>query len=80
MPHEIKRRINNMSDIKLSDFFGFCLAEITTTDKLIKPILLYKYNGKTIFPKGTWISAYTWTNGIEIYLKVLGLVHILAMN
>lgn len=44
--------------IKLADFFGFALAEITTTNKLIRPILPYKHKGKTIFPTGTWIGTY----------------------
>jgi hypothetical protein len=58
MPHELIDRIKDMSNVNLKDFFGFCLAEITTNSELIRPILPYKYDGKTIYPKGKWIGTY----------------------
>ncbi len=42
----------------LENFFGFCLAEITTPKNILKPLLPYKFKGKTIFPTGTWIGVY----------------------
>jgi hypothetical protein len=58
MPHKLLGIINEMRNINLEDFFGFCLAEVTTP-KIIKiPLLPYKFNGKTIFPTGSWIGVY----------------------
>lgn len=56
MPYEIIQYHKDMSNIKLNDFFGFCLAEITTPDNLLKPILPVRYDGKTIYPTGTWLG------------------------
>lgn len=49
-----------MMNILLKDFFGYCLAEITIPDNIIKPLLLYKclILNKTIFPIGTFKSVY----------------------
>jgi DNA polymerase type B, organellar and viral len=58
MPHEMIKFHNNMSNIKLSEFFGFCLCEVTTPRNILKPLLPYKHNGKTIYPTGTWIGVY----------------------
>jgi DNA polymerase family B len=58
MPYKMIKFYSNMSNIKLNDFFGFCLAEITTPKNILKPLLPYKHNGKTIFPTGTWIGVY----------------------
>lgn len=41
-----------MKNIKLIDFFGFALCNISTPKYMTKPLLLYKYKGKTIFPTG----------------------------
>lgn len=58
MPHKIIKYHNDLSNIKLNEFFGYCLAEITTPKNILKPLLPYKHNGKTIFPTGTWIGVY----------------------
>lgn len=58
MPYELINHYNDMSNIKLEDFFGFCLAEIETPKDTLRPLLPYKYQGKTIFPKGKWIGIY----------------------
>ena len=57
MPHELINIIKDMSNIKLTDFFGYCLAEIYCP-KHVKPMLPYKYEGKTIYPTGRWIGVY----------------------
>jgi hypothetical protein len=58
MPHKIIKYYKDLSNIKLDNFFGFCLAEITTPKKILKPLLPYKYKGKTIFPTGSFIGVY----------------------
>lgn len=68
MPYEITNHYNDMSNIKLENFFGFCLAEIETPKDILRPLLPYKYQGKTIFPKGKWIG------DIYIYMNILGVI------
>ena len=53
MPYEIIKHYNDMSNIELNNFFGFCLAEIYCPRNMIRPVLPYKLNGKTIYPTGT---------------------------
>jgi hypothetical protein len=52
MPYEIINYHNNMNHIKLENFFGFCLAEIYCPNSMLRPILPYRYQGKTIYPIG----------------------------
>ncbi len=58
MPYENIKNYNDMSKIDLDNFFGFCLAEIETPNDILIPLLPYKYQGKTIFPKGKFIGVY----------------------
>lgn len=39
-------------------FFGFCLAEIECPRNIKIPLLPFKYQSKTIHPKGKWIHIY----------------------
>jgi DNA polymerase type B, organellar and viral len=52
MPFEIIKFHNNMKYVNLSDFFGYCLAQIYCPKYILKPMLPYKYKDKTIFPTG----------------------------
>lgn len=52
MPHKIIKFHSDLTNFKLNDFFGYCLAEIITPKNILKPLLPYKYNGKTIYPTG----------------------------
>jgi hypothetical protein len=58
MPFEIIRYHNNMSHINLSHFFGFILVQVYCPKNILKPMLPYKHEGKTIFPTGYWIGIY----------------------
>ena len=58
MPHKLIKFYDNMTNIKLENFFGFCLAEITTPKNILKPLLPYKHEGKLIYPTGTWLGVY----------------------
>lgn len=52
MPFQIIKKHESMNNINLDNFFGFCLAEIETPKDIMIPLLPYKYQGKTIFPRG----------------------------
>jgi NAD-dependent dihydropyrimidine dehydrogenase PreA subunit len=52
MPYQIIKKHNNMNNVNLDDFFGFCLCEIYCPENIDNPMLPLKYKGKTIFPKG----------------------------
>lgn len=58
MPFEIIKEHKDMTNIPLESFFGFCLAEIKTPKDINIPLLPYRYQGKTIFPRGSWIDVY----------------------
>lgn len=59
MPVNIKEKHyffkNNFS---LDNFFGFLEVEVTCPKNLVIPLLPLKYQGKTIFPTGTWVGTY----------------------
>ena len=58
MPYKIIKKYNNMDNVKLDDFFGFCLTEIQCPENIDKPMLPLRYKGKTIFPKGKGVGTY----------------------
>lgn len=58
MPHKLIKFYKDMTNVNFNNFFGYCLAEITTPKNLLKPLLPYKHEDKTIFPTGTWIGVY----------------------
>jgi hypothetical protein len=58
MPLEIIKYYNDMSSINLENFFGYVLAQIYCPKNMIRPVLPYKYKGKTIYPTGIWIGVY----------------------
>lgn len=58
MPYEIIRDCDDMTNINLDNFFGFCLAEITCPENVSIPILPHKYKNETIFPTGNWSGVY----------------------
>jgi hypothetical protein len=59
MPHHNLAKHLDMSNMKLEDFFGFCLAEVTCPKNNLRPLLPYKSNDdRTIYPVGTWTGVY----------------------
>lgn len=60
LPNKPIRRYNDMSDIKLENFFGFTLAEIHCPNSVPIPLLPYKdpETNRTIHPRGTWQGVY----------------------
>jgi len=59
MPVNIKERHYFFKpNFKLDNFFGFLEVEVTAPKNLVIPLLPLKYQGKTIFPTGTWVGTY----------------------
>jgi DNA polymerase type B, organellar and viral len=58
MPFKIIKFHNNLSNIKLNDFFGYCLVKVTTPKDIEYPLLPFKHDGKTIYPLGSWKAVY----------------------
>ena len=61
MPLNLIKTHKNMSSLSLkffNNFFGFVKCRVTTPKHILKPILPFKHEGKTIFPTGTWIATY----------------------
>ena len=60
MPHELIKVYDDMVNINLKDFFGFCLAEIECPKNIIprRPLLIHKHNGKVIHSTGRWVDVY----------------------
>lgn len=46
------------NNIDLNTFFGFIEVEVTCPTNMLKPVLPFKYEGKTIYPTGTWTAIY----------------------
>lgn len=66
MPLNIIKSYNQLESksIDLNNFFGFIKVKVIVNypkgvdSKLINPMLACKYEGRTIFPYGTWIGTY----------------------
>lgn len=58
LPGEIIKFHDDLSNYNLDDFFGFIKAEIIVDKNIIKPMLPFKYKGKTIFPTGNLHGIY----------------------
>lgn len=60
MPFELINSYEDMSEIKLENFFGFVLAKIKVSKDIVIPLLPYKdpKSDKTIFPTGEWTGVY----------------------
>jgi hypothetical protein len=60
LPGAIKKVHKDLNNTKLEDFFGFINCEILIDSNVLKPMVPFKYKGKTIFPtgeiKGTYFS------------------------
>lgn len=52
MPFNLIKFHKDLTNVKLEDFFGYCLVKVYCSNSIEIPLLPYKYNGKTIFPTG----------------------------
>jgi|ERR1700733_2009034 len=56
MPHKlISKGCIDLSNRKLISFFGFCEAQIVCSDNMLRPVLPFHHEGKTIYPVGNWL-------------------------
>lgn len=59
MPYQL---LNNkpidLSNKSLDSFFGFALAEIECPTNMLRPVLPFHKDGKTIYPVGNWTATY----------------------
>jgi hypothetical protein len=47
-----------MDHINLKNFFGFIEVEVTCPTTMLRPVLPFKVDGKTIYPVGNWTAIY----------------------
>ena len=72
MPLELLEVITNkiaLSRLDLDNFFGFLKVEVHCPPSLKRPVLPCKFEGKTIFPTGTWTATY-FSEEIKAVLKL----------
>lgn len=58
MPLNLIKYHKSMNNIDLNTFFGFIEVEVTCPSTMLKPLLPFKYEGKTIYPTGMWRGIY----------------------
>jgi len=58
MPYNLIKIHNIMDNIKLDSFFGFIEVEVLCPIDMVRPVLPFHLNGKTIYPVGTWKGVY----------------------
>ena len=58
MPLNLIKSYRGGSGIKLDKFFGFLEVEIECPDSVFRPVLPYRLNGRTIFPRGVFKGFY----------------------
>jgi hypothetical protein len=58
MPLKLIKFHKNMENINLNEFFGYIEVEVTCPNTLTRPVLPFKFEGKTIYPVGTWKAVY----------------------
>ena len=58
MPCEYIETVDDCTNIKLEDIFGYCKAKIITPNNLMYPLLPHKIDGDTVHPIGTWVGIY----------------------
>jgi DNA polymerase type B, organellar and viral len=59
MPYNlISPNLIDLTNRSLDSFFGFCKATIHCPTDMLRPVLPYHSNGKTIYPTGVWTGVY----------------------
>ena len=54
----INPNLINLKNRTLDSFFGFAEVEVTCPTNILRPVLPFHMNGKTIYPVGTWKGVY----------------------
>ena len=58
MPLKHIGTVTNFENFKLEEFFGFLEVDIECPDSVFRPVLPFKYEGRTIFPRGVFHGTY----------------------
>ncbi len=59
MPYELIRKVKIFeNNFNLNSFFGFLKVEVNSSKDIKIPLLPCKYQGKTIYPTGSWTGVY----------------------
>jgi hypothetical protein len=59
MPYDlVTTNLLDLTNRTLDSFFGFVKAEIYCPTDMLRPVLPYHSNGKTIYPTGVWTGVY----------------------
>lgn len=59
MPYNlISSKLINLRGRSLDSFFGFAKVYINCPKSMLRPVLPFHFEGKTIYPVGTWIGTY----------------------
>ena len=58
MPLKHIGTVTNFENFKLEEFFGFLEVDIECPDSVFRPVLPFKHEGRTIFPRGVFHGTY----------------------
>jgi hypothetical protein len=58
VPYKAIAKHDDLTGVKASDFKGFVLAKVKCPQDIKHPIVAYKHEGRTIYPKGEWVGVY----------------------
>jgi len=59
MPHNLKyTKLIDLTKRSLASFFGFALVEVNCPLNMLRPVLPFHKEGKTIYPVGNWSGVY----------------------
>jgi len=58
MPLKLLKYHKNMFGVKLENFFGYIEVDVICPSDMLKPMLPFKYEGRTIYPTGNWRAIY----------------------
>jgi hypothetical protein len=59
MPYDlVNPNLINLTNRTLDSFFGFAYVKVYCPDSMLRPVLPFHFNGKTIYPTGTWEGVY----------------------
>jgi hypothetical protein len=71
LPGNIVKFHENLSNTDLDSFFGFIKCNISIDKDILKPMIPFKHNGKTIFPTGDIEGTY-FSEELKVISKIPG--------
>ena len=58
MPLNLIQFHKDMSNVNLTNFFGYILVDVYCPKTMLRPVLPFKYMDRTIYPTGNWRAIY----------------------